>query len=112
MEATGGTPTTINRYDAKAWEDIGLHMTITARLTSDESTALIDFLKIGAPRVASLEELERANILRAAGLINVVPPVRDPADATPPFAEVLSPQKIRELAGYLMELSSKETASR
>jgi cytochrome c553 len=69
----------INRYDAKAWEDIGLHMTITARLTSDESTEVIDFLKIAARRVASLEELERAEILRVASLINVVPPARDPA---------------------------------
>ena len=69
-----------NRYDAKAWEDIGLHMAITARLTSAEATAVIDFLKSAARRVAALEELEQAEISRVAGLINVVAAMADPAD--------------------------------
>ena len=151
----------INRYDAKAWEDIGLHMAITARLTSAETTEVIDFLKIGARRVAALEELERAEIIRVASLINVAPPATDPKDlyksrcaachgkngagdgivavaynpkptdfteaefaltrsvgqveaaitngsnAMPPFAQALSPEEIRALAAYLMELSSE-----
>jgi mono/diheme cytochrome c family protein len=67
-----------NRYDAKAWEDIGLHMAISARLTSDEATAVIDFLKIGARRVASAEALERAEMVRIASLITVAPAEKDP----------------------------------
>lgn len=69
-----------NRYDAKAWEDIGLHMAITARLTSAEATAVIHFLKSAARRVAALEELEQAEISRVAGLINVAAAMADPAD--------------------------------
>ena len=70
----------INRYDAKAWEDIGLHMAITARLTSAEATSVIDFLKTAARRVAALEELEQAEIIRVASLINVTPAMEEPAD--------------------------------
>ncbi len=69
-----------NRYDAKAWEDIGLHMAITARLTSAEATAVIDFLKSAARRVAALEEVEQAEIMRVASLIEVAPAVTEPAD--------------------------------
>jgi len=150
-----------DRYDAKAWEDIGLHMAITARLTSAETTEVIDFLKSAARRVAALEELEQAEIIRVASLINVAPPATDPKElyksrcaachgddgagdgiasvaynpkptdfteaefaltrsvglveaaitdgfnAMPPFAQMLSPEEIRALAGYLMELSSE-----
>jgi cytochrome c553 len=70
----------INRYDAKAWEDIGLHMAITARLTSAETTAVIDLLKSAARRVAYLQELEQAEIIRVASLINVAPPATDPVE--------------------------------
>ncbi len=70
----------INRYDAKAWEDIGLHMAITARLTSAESTAVVDFLKSAARRVVRLEELEQAEILRVASLIDIAPAMSDPGD--------------------------------
>lgn len=70
----------INRYDAKAWEDIGMRMAITARLTSAETTELVDFLKSAARRVAALEELEQAEILRVASLINVAPAVKDPGE--------------------------------
>ena len=69
-----------NRYDAKAWEDIGLHMVITARLTSAETTEVIDFLKSAARRVAALEELEQAEIIRVASLINIAPAMADPVD--------------------------------
>ena len=65
-----------NRYDAKAWEDIGLHMAITARLTSAEATAVIDFLKSAARRVAALEELEQAEIIRVGSLIDIAPAVQ------------------------------------
>ncbi len=70
----------INRYDAKAWEDIGLHMAITARLTSAETTSVIDFLKSAARRVAALEELKRAEIIRVASLIEIAPALAEPAD--------------------------------
>ena len=70
----------INRYDAKAWEDIGLHMAITARLTSAEATAVIDFLKNAARRVAAREELEPAETIRVATLINFAPAMADPGD--------------------------------
>ena len=69
----------INRYDAKAWEDIGLHMAITARLTSAETTSVIDFLKSAARRVAALEELKRAEIIRVASLIEIAPALAEPA---------------------------------
>ena len=69
-----------NRYDAKGWEDIGMHMAITARLTSAEATAVIDFLKSAARRVAALEELEQAEIIRVASLINIAPAMADPVD--------------------------------
>lgn len=151
----------INRYDAKAWEDIGLHMAITARLTSDQTTEVIDFLKSAARRIAAVEELDQGEIFRVASLINVAPPATDPIElfksrcaachgeggagdgiasvaynpkptdfteaefaatrtldqveaaitdgvkAMPPFAQMLSPDEIRAMAGYLMELSSK-----
>ena len=67
-----------NRYDAKGWEDIGMHMAITARLTSAEATAVIDFLKSAARRVAALEELEQAEIIRVASLIDIAPAMADP----------------------------------
>jgi mono/diheme cytochrome c family protein len=70
----------INRYDAKAWEDIGLHMAITARLTSAQTTAVIDFLKSAARRVAALEELEQAEIMRVASLNDMAPAVKDPGE--------------------------------
>lgn len=66
----------VNRYDAKGWEDIGLHMAITARLTSAETTAVIAFLKQAARRVAALEELEAAAITQVASVVSVYPRVR------------------------------------
>ena len=147
-----------NRYDAKAWEDIGLHMAITARLTSAETTAVIDFLKSAARRVTAREELEQEEITRVASLINIAPAKRTAADvyesqckvchgasgkgdgvaaaaynpkptdftdaafaasrtpeqvvaaitdgknAMPPFAATISPEEVRALAGYLLEL--------
>jgi len=77
-----------NRYDAKAWEDIGLHMAITARLTSAETTEVIDFLKIAARRVAALEELEQAEIIRVASLIALAPAMADPGDVYKSQCEV------------------------
>jgi len=44
------------RYSEKAWDDIGMHMTIYARLTSAEEKAVVEFLKSGAQRGASVEE--------------------------------------------------------
>lgn len=39
-----------NRYIAKDWDAIGTHMTITARLTDAQSTAVLAFLKANARR--------------------------------------------------------------
>jgi hypothetical protein len=90
-----------DRYDAKAWADIGMHMVITARLTSAESRELMSFLRIGARRVASAEEIEPAEAVRLAS--------SNDDHGLPP---VLTPEQIDSLARYLRELSRKETASR
>ncbi len=70
-----------NRYDAKGWADIGLHMAITARLTTAETTSVIEFLQSAARRVALQEDLEKAAITRVASLslASVVPRIEDPA---------------------------------
>lgn len=41
-----------NRYVAKDWESIGIHMIVTARLTSAQGRAVLDFLKQGALQVS------------------------------------------------------------
>lgn len=41
-----------NRYMAKDWESIGIHMMVTARLTSAQARAVLDFLKQGALQVS------------------------------------------------------------
>jgi mono/diheme cytochrome c family protein len=43
------------RYSQKGWDDISMHMAITARLTSAEERAVTGFLKSGAQPVASSE---------------------------------------------------------
>ncbi len=73
-----------NRYDAKGWADIGLHMAITARLTTAETTSVIEFLQSAARRVALQEDLEKAAITRVASLslaslASVLPRIEDPA---------------------------------
>lgn len=41
-----------DRYTAKDWESIGIHMIVTARLTTAEGDAVLAFLKQGAARTA------------------------------------------------------------
>ena len=41
-----------DRYTAKDWESIGIHMIVTARLTTAEGDAVLAFLKQGAARMA------------------------------------------------------------
>jgi mono/diheme cytochrome c family protein len=42
-----------DRYTAKDWESIGVHMIVTARLTTAEGDAVLAFLRQGAARMAS-----------------------------------------------------------
>ncbi len=42
-----------NRYTAKDWDSIGRHMILTARLTTAQGEAVLEFLKAGALRTAS-----------------------------------------------------------
>lgn len=72
----------VNRYGPKAWADIGQHMSILARLTSDESTAVIEFLQGAARRIAAQEALEQTTIASLASLTvaATAPRMADPAD--------------------------------
>ena len=45
-----------DKYEAKDWRSIGLHMAITARLTTAERNAVIAFLISGARRGAAQED--------------------------------------------------------
>lgn len=51
-----------NRYTANQWQAVGTHMVITARLTTAQAEAVIDFLKSGARPVAAAEPA-RARVL-------------------------------------------------
>ncbi len=71
-----------DRYGPKAWADIGQHMSILARLTSAESTAVIEFLQGAARRIAAQKASEETAIASVASLsvAAVAPRIGDPAD--------------------------------
>ena len=64
-----------NRYTAEKWESILTHMELTARLTSEQADAVLEFLKSGARKVAAQEAKDAAGLAVASsdGLL-VEPP--------------------------------------
>jgi len=82
------------RYSAKSWDDIGMHMIITARLTSAEAQAVVDFLKSGAQRTTSPEEAAPTAPLTPLGARYLVPdalPAQDSVGAAADFARQCAP---------------------
>ena len=71
-----------DRYDAERWESIMTHMALTARLTSEQAGAVLDFLKSGARKVA-VQEAASARGLTVASLGNAFVP--DAADGEEVF---------------------------
>ena len=79
-----------DRYTAKDWEAIGMHMTITARLTDAQAAAVLEFLKSSAmkPEGGANGTASRAS----------QPQARQPAPAVPTPEQVAAARKyIREL---------------
>lgn len=81
-----------NKYVAKDWRSIGLHMAITARLTSDERDAVIAFLVSGA---------------RSPDGRQAMGP--EPADTPDAGIPALTQEQVDQLAQYLASLGSPAT---
>lgn len=63
-----------SRYTANQWQSVGTHMVITARLTTAQAEAVMDFLKSGARPLAAADPASRvlgqvASSGQVAGLI-------------------------------------------
>jgi hypothetical protein len=58
----------VNKYDAKAWRSVGMHMAITARLTSAQRDAVIAFLIAGSRTAAAQPASE--TLISSASLTN------------------------------------------
>lgn len=54
------------RYTADKWASIMTHMTIQARLTTEEADAVLEFLQAGAHRMASVAPKESQPVLLAS----------------------------------------------
>lgn len=67
-----------NRYSADQWETIMVQMRIQARLSREQSDAILDFLKGGARRVAAaVPPLQAAVLARLASTELILPDVGD-----------------------------------
>lgn len=84
------------RYTAKDWRSIGTHMVITARLTTAQGEAVLEFLRQGA-RATAEGPSDDANVARA----NRAPDVGLEPEVEP---KPSSPAVRFRLASYLREL--------
>lgn len=80
-----------NRYTAKDWESIGIHMTVTARLTTAQAEAVLAFLRQGAMRLASNQQAPGAPEVTASG-----PPAEDGSSESKPRSSSVE----EEFAGH------------
>jgi len=69
-----------NRYTADQWESIVTHMELTARLTSAQADAVLDFLKSGARQVAMQEHARPTELMVASARGTYLPQTAGPGD--------------------------------
>ena len=77
-----------NRYTADQWESIMVRMRTWARLTDDESDAVLEFLKGGAKRLASAETVYPVGLLLASADARGLAWTATVSDSTQDFASL------------------------
>ncbi len=77
-----------NRYTADQWESIMVRMRTWARLTDDESDAVLEFLQGGAKRLASAEAVYPVGLLLASADARSFAWTATMADSTKDFASL------------------------
>lgn len=76
------------RYTADQWESIMVDMAIFARLTDDQASAVLEFLKGGAKQVAAAEAVRRNE--RLVAVLASAEPLPIPLPPQPDAAELFS----------------------